>query len=51
MAKVTVNKVILFGRLGQNPEVSHNFGSEKPNTAKRPSFDEISSNFDYDTPF
>ncbi len=32
-------------------EANNNFGTQKPNTAKMPSFDEISSNFDDDIPF
>ena len=33
------------------PEANNSFGTEKPNTVKMPSFDEISSNFDDDIPF
>ena len=33
------------------PEANNNFGTEKPNTDKMPSFDEITSDFNDDIPF
>jgi single-strand DNA-binding protein len=33
------------------PEANNNFGSEKPNTANMPSFEELSSDFNDDIPF
>jgi single-strand DNA-binding protein len=36
---------------GDTPEANNNFGTEKPNTAKMPSFDEITSDFNDDIPF